>query len=495
MLRTLLVIDDEPNIVYSFKSTLASDQLSVVSAGTAREGIELIKMRRPDVVMLDVRLPDLSGLQAYERIRQIDQRLPVIVMTAFAKTETAIEAMRLGAFDYLVKPVELSRLREIVAKALEISRLNRVPALLEAEDTGDMAADRIVGNSEVMQDVYKGIGRIAPQESTVLILGESGTGKELVARAIYHYSQRSQRPFLAINCAALPEALLESELFGHERGAFTGADQRRIGKFEQVNGGTIFLDEIGDMSPQTQAKALRLLQEQQFERIGGNTTVKTDVRIIAATNRDLNQLVNEGLFRQDLLYRLNGFTINLPPLRERKEDLPILTEHFLKVYNRDLNKNIVGASNEVMAALQAHDWPGNIREFQSAIKYAMVHATGVVLTPDCLPQSCFATPTNRTSVPVANHVSDIAYDGVPTATANQFDLVGFVHQLLKEERPDLYRVIVQEVDRRILQEVMQVCEGSQLAAAERLGISRMTLRSKLRSLGMIQEKGLESTET
>jgi DNA-binding NtrC family response regulator len=498
-MRTLLVIDDEPNIVYSFKSTLSSPQLSVISAATAREGIELVKSRRPDIVMLDVRLPDLPGLQAYERIRQIDERLPVIIMTAFARTETAIEAMRLGAFEYLVKPVDLRRLREIVTKGLEVSRLNRVPALLETEQTDDIDADRIVGNSTAMQEVYKGIGRIAPQESTVLILGESGTGKELVARAIYHYSQRNLKPFLAINCAALPESLLESELFGHERGAFTGADQRRIGKFEQVNGGTIFLDEIGDMSPATQAKALRLLQEQQFERIGGNTTVKTDVRIIAATNRDLNQLVADGRFRQDLLYRLNGFTIPLPPLRERFDDIPILTEHFLKLFNHELNKNLIGTSADVMAILQSHDWPGNVREFQSAIKYAMIHATGAVLTRDCLPQSCL--PGHATAghapaghgLPLTPPSGTVATHPSP-ATGPAFDLGRLVRQMLKEDKPDLYRNISQEVDRLILEEVMTFFHGNQLQAAERLGLSRMTLRSKLRSLGMIQEKNAESTD-
>ena len=488
-MRTLLVIDDEPNIVFSFKSTLASPQLSVISAATAREGIELIKSTRPDVVMLDVRLPDLSGLKAYERIRAIDERLPVIVMTAFAKTETAIEAMRLGAFEYLVKPVDLRRLREVVTKALEVSRFNRVPAVLKSGETDDLTADHSVGNSSAMQDVYKAIGRIAPQESTVLILGESGTGKELVARAIYHYSQRNQKPFLAINCAALPESLLESELFGHERGAFTGADQRRIGKFEQVNGGTIFLDEIGDMRPATQAKALRLLQEQQFERIGGNVTVKTDVRIIAATNRDLNQLVADGQFRQDLLYRLNGFTIQLPPLRERLDDIPILIEHFLKVYNRDLNKNVIGVSQEVTRILQSHDWPGNVREFQSAIKYAMVHATGVALTADCLPQSCHPNQTTSSS---SSHAF-VRPGNAPeqSLAVGNFDLIGFVRQLLADGKTDLYRMISLEVDRQILQEVMAACEGSQLQAAERLGISRMTLRSKLRSLGLIQDKGME----
>ena len=494
-MRTLLVIDDEPNIVFSFKSTLASPQLNVISASTAREGIELIKSKRPDVVMLDVRLPDMTGLQAYERIRQIDERLPVIIMTAFAKTETAIEAMRLGALEYLVKPVDLRRLRETVAKALEISRLNRVPALMESEESDDITADRIVGNSPVMQEVYKAIGRIAQQDSTVLILGESGTGKELVARAIYHYSQRNKKPFLAINCAALPESLLESELFGHERGAFTGADQRRIGKFEQVNGGTIFLDEIGDMSPATQAKALRLLQEQQFERIGGSTTVQTDVRIIAATNRDLNQLVAEGRFRQDLLYRLNGFTIPLPPLHERVDDIPILSAHFIKVFNSELGKSIVGTSPETMSILCAHNWPGNVREFQSAIKYAMIHAAGVVLTPDCLPHSCLSGSTA-----VASTVSGVETEPTPTVATNpsdatQFDLVRHVRQLLGGDKSDLYRLITSDVDRIILQEVMAYCEGSQLHAAERLGISRMTLRSKLRSLGMIQEKGPDASET
>ena len=470
-MRTLLVIDDEPNIVYSFKSTLASAELNVISASTARDGIELIKTRRPDVVMLDVRLPDLSGLQAYERIRVIDERMPVIIMTAFAKTETAIEAMRLGAFEYLVKPVDLRRLKDVVSKALEVSRLNRVPALLETEETDNLAADHIVGNSPAMQDVYKGIGRIAPQDSTVLILGESGTGKELVARAIYHYSQRNQKPFLAINCAALPESLLESELF------------------EQVNGGTIFLDEIGDMSPATQAKALRLLQEQQFERIGGNVTVKTDVRIITATNRDLNQLVTEGRFRQDLLYRLNGFTIQLPPLRERSEDIPILFEHFLKLFNRDLNKSVMGVSADAMHILQTHDWPGNVREFQSAIKYAIIQATGVVITPDCLPQSCHANPS--TMNPGSHNIAGSAgeTDDSNVAPPAEFDLIGFVRQLLTEDRPDLYRVITQEVDQQILREVMAYCNGSQLQAAEKLGISRMTLRSKLRALGIIQEKG------
>ena len=491
---TLLVIDDEPNIVFSIKETLTSPQLSVISASTAREGIELVRQRRPDATIIDVRLPDQSGMEAYDRIRQMEPRMPVIIMTAFAKTDTAIEAMCRGAYEYLVKPVDFRRLKSVVNKALELSRLSRVPALMATEETDDLSADRIVGHSPAMQEVYKKIGRIAPQESTVLILGESGTGKELVARAIYHYSSRNQLPFLAINCAALPETILESELFGHERGAFTGAEQRRIGKFEQVNGGTIFLDEIGDMSPATQAKALRLLQEQQFERIGGNATVKTDVRIIAATNRDLSRDVAEGRFRQDLLYRLNGFTIQLPPLRDRPEDIPALTEHFIKLFNRELGKQVRTIAPAVMEMLQAHQWPGNVREFQSAIRYAMVHATGDVLIPECLPDTCGPKSSLSTRSMVVN-------PGIPSRAETPANpdpveqvypfvrLTDYVKKLLADGKPDVYRHMIHEVDRHMFYEVMKHFRGNQLQAAERLGISRMTLRSKLRSLGLIQDRG------
>jgi DNA-binding NtrC family response regulator len=493
MHATLLVIDDEPNITYSIRETLTNPQLTVISAGTGREGLALVKEKRPDAVLLDVRLPDQSGLDVYDKIRLIDPSLPVVVMTAFAKTDTAIEAMRRGAYEYLVKPVDLKRLKEVVSKALDLSRIRRVPAIVASGDPEELSADRIVGHSPAMQEVYKKIGRMAPQDSTVLILGESGTGKELVARAIFHYSKRNQMPFLAINCAALPETILESELFGHERGAFTGADQRRIGKFEQVDGGTIFLDEIGDMSPATQAKALRLLQEQQFERIGGNMSVKTDVRIIAATNRDLNKDVLDGRFRADLLYRLNGFTIQLPPLRERPEDIPTLTEHYLKVFNVELGKSIRTITPEVVSLLQQHDWPGNVRELQSAIRYAMVHATGDVLIPECLPKTCLTKRVSAQVVaPITSNPSQFPMPESQLTMASEepefpfVKLVAYVKRVLAEGKTDFYRHIIQEVDRHLLHEVMTYFHGNQLHAAERLGISRMTLRSKLRSLGMLK---------
>ncbi len=495
----LLVIDDEPNITFTISETLGSEDLQVLTAGTAREGIELLRRQNPDVVLCDVRLPDLSGLDAFDRMHQIDPRIPVIIMTAFAKTETAIEAMRRGAFEYLVKPVDFAALKQVVNRAIEVSRLSHVPAVLGEAESEDAApnAERIVGLSPAMQEVYKTIGRVASQDATVLILGESGTGKELVARAIYHYSQRSQSPFLAVNCAALPESLLESELFGHERGAFTGADQRRIGKFEQVNGGTIFLDEIGDMSPATQAKALRLVQQQEFERIGGNATIHTNVRIIAATNQDLAEMVAEGKFRQDLFYRLNGFTIQLPPLRERREDIPTLLNHFVKVFNRELGKAIHSVTPETQAILEAHDWPGNVREFQSAIKFAMVHATTDVLTPDCLPEACRSRPGNDGSLSpnvlppneVSWSINALSAVPVPLAAdGSDLNVNDLTRQLLRSGHEDLYREVLSTVDRAILEETMRYFNGNQFQAAERLGISRMTLRNKLRALGLLIDK-------
>jgi nitrogen regulation protein NR(I) len=475
----LLVVDDEPNVLYSLEKCLSSSTLDVISAATAKEGINLVNQRQPDAVILDVRLPDMSGLDAYDRIRQIDPRLPVIVITAFAKTETAIEAMRRGAFEYLLKPVDFRRLREVVAKALEVSRLSRVPAVFNEEEPADASADRIIGCAPAMQEVYKAIGRVAPQDVTVLILGESGTGKELVARSIYHYSRRSHGPFLAINCAAIPEALLESELFGHERGAFTGADQRRIGKFEQVSGGTIFLDEIADMSSATQAKVLRLLQEQRFERVGANDTIQTDVRVIAATNKNLAALVEAGKFRQDLFYRLNGFTIQLPALRERREDIPLLTEHFLRIFNRELGRNVRSVTPETQRLLETHSWPGNVREFQSALKYAMVHATGEILTPDCLPETC--RPAHLAAAPPV---------AVPMPVGGTLEVAQLVRQLLESQSSEIYRQVYAAVDRIVLDEVLRHVKGNQLQAAELLGISRTTLRAKLRSLGLAVEKWL-----
>ncbi len=471
----LLVIDDEPNVLYSLEKTLRSDALEVLTASTAKEGIELAQRRHPDAVLLDVRLSDMFGLDAFDRLREVDPRLPIVVITAYATTETAIEAMKRGAFEYLLKPVDFHRLREVVDKALELSRLRHVPAIFEQQETAENGSvDRIVGRSPSMQEVYKAIGRVALLDVTVLIVGESGTGKELVARALYQHSHRKDRPFLAINCAAIPESLLESELFGHELGAFTGADRRRIGKFEQAHQGTIFLDEIGDMALSTQAKMLRLLQEQRFERLGGNETIQTDVRVIAATNHDLEAAVSAGRFRQDLLYRLNGFTIHLPPLRERIDDLPLLVDHFLKIFNRDLNRQVRSVAPETMRLLEAYPWPGNVRELQSTIRYAMVHAAGEVLTADCLPES------------LRDWTSGVGAE--PAAPSAGFDLAEHVQRLLRSGDADIYRKACEAADRVILEAILRHTHGNQVQASELLGISRTTLRAKMKALGMIVEK-------
>jgi two-component system nitrogen regulation response regulator GlnG len=475
---TLLIIDDEPNILYSLEKSLRSDALAVLTTASARQGIEMVQQQRPDAVVLDVRLSDMPGMEAFDRIRQLDPRLPVIVITAYATTETAIEAMKRGAFEYLLKPLDFHHLHEVVAKAVELSRLRHVPAVFaDPESADDAAVDRIVGRSAAMQEVYKAIGRVAPLDVPVLLVGESGTGKELVARAIYQHSRRGQEPFLTINCAAIPEALLESELFGHERGAFTGADRRRIGKFEQANNGTVFLDEIGDMSGATQPKVLRLLQEQQFSRLGGNETIQTDVRVIAATNRNLEALVAAGSFREDLFYRLKVFTITLPPLRERPDDVPLLVSHFIKILNRGMGKQVRSVSPDALRLLEKHEWPGNIRELHSAIKYALVQAAGEVLTPECLPE-------------VIRSGSRSARPWPPKRDGGTLEIAQLVADLLRAGEPEIYRKVWLEVDRVVLEVVLRHTKGNQVQASELLGISRTTLRAKLRSLGMGVEKQL-----
>ena len=457
----LLLIDDEPNVLYSLQSGLETDDLTVCTAPAARPGIELVEQERPDAVVLDVRLPDMSGLDAFDRIREIDSRLPVIIITAFASTATAIEAMKRGAFEYLLKPVGLHQMREVVAKALELRRMQTVPTLIDPEPDTTTPADPIIGRSPAMQEVYKAIGRFAPQNVTVLIQGESGTGKELVARAIYQHSRRSEQPFSAINCAAIPEPLLESELFGHEKGSFTGADRQRIGKFEQANGGTLFLDEIGDMTPTTQAKVLRLLQEQRFERVGGTETISTNVRVIAATNQDLDAMVRAHRFRQDLLYRLNGCTVYLPPLRNRADDVPLLVEQFVKQANQTLGKQVRSVVPDAIRILERHPWPGNVRELQNVVRYAVIQAVGEIITVESLPANLRGHVVNTTLTPTSH------------------GLVEMVQQLLNSGSNDIYRQMLQYVDKIVLDEVLHHVKGNQVHASVLLGISRTTLRSKL----------------
>src|SRR5438034_465500 len=397
----VLLIDDDPVLIpEQVRQAFPAPAHTVAVACTGAEGLERVGAGPPDVILLDLRLPDQSGLDVYQQIRKIDARIPVIFVTMAKPADAAIEAMKQGAYDYLFKPLDLHQLRRVVGEALEVARRMREPAVL-TETAPDPDVDgAIVGSCPAMREVYKAIGRVAAQSVPVLITGESGTGKELVARAIYQHSPRAKAPFLALNCAAIPEQLLESELFGHEKGAFTGADRRRIGKFEQVSGGTLFLDEIGDMPLALQAKILRLLQEQSFERVGGNETVRTDVRLIAATHRDLKTWSEQGKFRPDLYYRLSVFTIHLPPLRERGDDLPMLIYHYLRCFSRELGREVREVAPAALERLQHYPWPGNIRELQSILKQALLQASGTVLIPAFLPES-LTPPGEPAAIPPA----------------------------------------------------------------------------------------------
>jgi two-component system nitrogen regulation response regulator GlnG len=472
---SVLLIDDEESLRYSFRYVFEDQRVSVLTAGTAAEGLETLSRNAPDVVVLDLHLPDRSGLQVLQEIRKTDPKTPVILITAHSTGESAIEAMKNGAFDYLLKPVELERLAQLLDRAFEASRLMRVPALLPS----DQSPDRIVGSSPQIQELCKSIGRLAPQDVNVLIVGESGTGKELVARAIHQHSRRSGQVFLALNCAAIPDTLLESELFGHERGAFTGADRRRVGKFEQCDYGTLLLDEIGDLDLALQAKMLRVLQEQQFERIGGSTTVRTNVRVLAATNQNLEEQVAGGKFRKDLYYRLCDTVIRVPALRERLSDVPELAHYFLFRYNEEFQSDWRGLAPETLGLLQRYHWPGNVRELQSVVKGAMLNGSGPILLPDFLPPLLRRNPNE--SAPVA------------AAESPEVDIP--IRSLFTDNQGTIYARALEALDRALLRETLARTRGNQTEASALLGISRNTLRQKMKSLGMSVDKVFTEEES
>lgn len=467
-MKTILVIDDDESVRYSFQRVFSSNGTRVLTAQSAAEGLSAAQKHDPDVIVLDLQLPDRTGLSVFGDLVATSPKRPVIFITAHGTTQTAIETMKRGAFDYLVKPVDLDRLSQVIQRALDAARLMRVPAVLPESEP----SDQIVGHSQVMQEMSKAIGRAAPQDLNVLILGESGTGKELVARALWRHSRRDNKPFLAINCAAIPEALLESELFGHEKGAFTGADRQRVGKFEQCAGGTLFLDEIGDMTASVQAKILRVLQDKRFERIGGNETVESTVRVLAATNQDLPKLVAVGRFRKDLYYRLNDITIRLPPLRERAEDVAELANYFLFRYDRELGMDLRGFAPEAMDQLQAHSWPGNVRELQGVIKQAMLNASGHLILPEFLPFDLASQPV-QAAAPV---------------DVEGFDLSRLIESQLPLADGRLHERVVAAVERVLFLRVMRHTRGHQAQASELLGLNRSTLRHRLRTLGLAVDK-------
>jgi two-component system nitrogen regulation response regulator GlnG len=474
----VLLVDDDPGLIEAqVTHALTPLGMQIDVARTGAEGLAQLSARPADVILLDVRLPDLSGLEVYQGVRRLDARIPVIFITSTTAADTAIEAMQQGAYDYLFKPLDPQQLRRVVTQALQVARLMREPAVVVEAVPVDDSGDVIVGCCPAMREVYKAIGRVAHQNVIVLIAGESGTGKELVARAIYQHSARARAPFHAINCAAIPEQLLESELFGHEKGAFTGADRRRVGKFEQCNGGTLFLDEIGDMPLGMQGKILRILQDQKFERVGGNETIATDVRLIAATHRDLKTWSAEGKFRPDLFYRLSVFTIHLPPLRERGDDLALLVRQYLRRFNRELGREVSEVAPEALERLRAHPWPGNIRELQSVLKQTLLQATGSVLIPAFLPAS------------VGGAAPAVAAPAEPGAAGFQFE--PFIRERLEAGGTDVYGETHRQLDRILLPMALEFTAGNQRLAARLLGIARQTFRARLQEAGLTLKQSVE----
>jgi nitrogen regulation protein NR(I) len=478
----LLLIDDEADVQYSFQRIFNSPEIELTTASSGEEGLKVIPRLKPDLVIMDVRMGGITGLETLRRIRQIDSRLLVILMTAYGTTQTAIEAMKLGAYDYLLKPFDVPKLKDIITNALKAANdMRQVVSYQPLLETEDYELG-IVGRSEPMQQVFKLIGQLAGTDATALITGESGTGKELVARAIYHHGNRSQQAFLAVNCAAIPEQLLESELFGHERGAFTGATTQRIGKFEQCNRGTIFLDEIGDMTPATQTKILRVLQSGTFERVGGNQPIKVDVRVIAATNRPLEQAVAKGQFREDLFYRLNVVRVQIPALRERREDIRLLVNYFLKKFAKDQQHAPKSVGPGVIKALEKYHWPGNVRELENVFRRALVVAKGEAILLSDIP----AEITGEGSA-----ASNIVPLTATSGEGGSGDITVLARQLFHWARKDPKLKIIPAVERELVIQALKEANGNQVHAAKLLGITRATLRKRVEKFGIQRELSIK----
>jgi nitrogen regulation protein NR(I) len=466
-MHKVLVVDDEESVRYSFRKTLREPTYSVVGAADGREALEAVQREQPDLVILDIQMPGMSGLEVLEHLKRIAPKLPVLVITAHGDSDRVISAMKHGAFEYIEKPFDIPRMKALIDDALEVGRLTRsenlVEPLLEDDSTG-----RIRGSSAAIREVCKMIGRVAASDVNVLLVGESGTGKELVARAIYQYGQRTDAPFLAVNCAAIPETLLESELFGYERGAFTGAVRRRIGKFEMADRGTLFLDEIGDMSLPTQAKLLRVLQEGTFERLGGEEAIRVRVKLIAATNKNLEEAIVHRQFREDLYYRLKVVTITIPPLRMRKEDIPELTQYFVAKYCSGFKKDYVSIAPETMDLLVQHDWPGNVRELENTLKRVILLCQGNVVRPQDVAANLLP------SAPLRNPVES---DELAVRFPEDFE----------RHHGKLYETVTADLERKLIIAALRHVQGNQVRAAKLLGISRVMLHDRLKKYGIKTE--------
>ncbi|MBI2903398.1 MAG: nitrogen regulation protein NR(I) [Candidatus Methylomirabilis oxyfera] len=470
--KKILVVDDEESIRWALRKGLEREGYRVVLASDGAEGLARATESDIDLVLMDIKMPGSDGFETLTRIKESRPDLPVIIMTAFGTLQAAVQAMKRGAYDYITKPFDFDEVSILVRRAFEVRDLTEQVARMEGGGGQAFDFEGVVGLCPAMQQIFKLVGKVAASDLTVLIRGESGTGKELLARATHYNSRRLARPFVAVNCAAIPRDLLESELFGHEKGAFTGASALRRGKFELAEGGTLFLDEIGDMDLALQAKILRVLQERQFERVGSERPLSADVRVIAATNQDLETAVAQKSFREDLYYRLNVVAINLPPLRERREDIPLLVNHFLHLFAQEQGGDVKAVSPEALELMLAYDWPGNVRELENAVKRACVLAATSLILPEHLPAS-LAPPADAVARP-GSSFEGMLYRGI-----------GVELQRLKQERDgQIYPHFLVALERPLLQHVLERTSGNQLRAAELLGINRNTLRKKLRELGI-----------
>jgi nitrogen regulation protein NR(I) len=467
----VLVVDDEEMIRYAFGQFLADEGYEPLLASDGASALGELREHRPEILFLDYRLPGKDGLSLLKEIRSIDGDVPVVFMTAFGQMDVAIKAMQLGAYEYLTKPLDLEKIRSLMERILQGREfLAKMANEAETEGTPGTLGRRMVGQGPVMQEVFKTIGLLTMQDVTVLITGESGVGKELVARAIHDNSPRAGNAFVAVNCGAMPETLLEAEMFGHEKGAFTGADSQKPGRFEVANGGTIFLDEIGELYLPLQVKLLRVLQEKSFERVGGHRPVRTDARVIAATNKDLKEEVGAGRFRKDLFYRLHLVQIHLPPLRERKEDIPILVRHFVHKANLEMGRQVKGVTEEAMKRLESYPWPGNVRELEHQIKRAMVLSREDVLSEHHFDLG--HEESLEAEGPGAGRLSD---------AVRKFFLGAI--QLPDPERA-IYNDAVEVLERTLIEESLARTQGNQLQAALLLGMNRSTLRKKIKQYRM-----------
>jgi nitrogen regulation protein NR(I) len=474
-MATILIIDDDDQLRKSFQKLLSEEGYTAEGAASGEAGLEIIKEGIPDLVIVDIRLPGMNGLETFQALHRVEPKLPVIIMTAYGTTETAIEATKMGAFDYILKPFEIPNMLVVIKQALEAGRFMRTPVQMDGSPD-EATREAIVGHSKPMQDVYKAIGRVATTDATVLIRGESGTGKELVARAIYQHSLRAEKPFLVVNCVAIPENLLESELFGYEKGAFTGAAHRRVGKIEQAHGGTVFLDEIGDMPFSIQAKILRLLQEKSIERLGGRQPIPVDVRIIAATNRDLEAALAEGRFREDLYYRLKVVTILLPPLRERREDIAPLADYFLSLYALEMDMNNPGITKETLTTLLSQQWPGNVRELANTIQKALIFNRGAPIHSEDIIQ---AISVEKSSAKQEPH------------TAEETIRRWMRTSMTSQDGEATFEKIMDRFAGILIGEALNLTGGNRSQAAKLLGLSRPTLHSKIEKYGLKLKTSVE----